>query len=555
MKPLSPPLTTAVEAATERLRLGDTAEVVRIAESFPAPERPVSLSLLGMQAAVLAGDLDAARAAGDRLLRQHPDDPLVAYTQGQLLALNDPEAGLGPLRSLVRRRPAEVQASFELARLLRWMDRYEECFDLLDEVLVTGRGLTTLLRYYQFWSTLAPNLDQTHYRQRFAQHVARHYPAVDAGFRRPLGRPRFVIGYLSGNLFMHPISTFIEPLLRCHDRKRFMVLVFSSTRNADEVTKALCGLVDVWFDVAGMDEHTLTKLIRDEGVDVLVDLDNHTRENQLGVLARRAAPVQMMAYGMNTTSGLSTMDYRLTDSNVDPSGTETAYTEALLRMPDLHIAYNSLVPLPDPTATPCLSNGYLRFGSFNHHGKLNRAQMREWASVLQVFPRSELLLVAIEDMIEREDLLRTLEASGVSRQRVQTVARVTQRELWRLIQSVDVALDSHPYGGGVTTALTLSLGVPVWTRCGQRAVSRVSTAILQALKLVDWICPPDSPMSAHVPPMLTDLAALSALRKQLPGRVAASPLGDHAGQTRRYEDAIYRMLAMRGASIPPRMLA
>lgn len=550
----NPSAAAAIESATESLRLGDVAAVLSTAESLPSGDRPAALGLLALQARVLSGELEAARDAGAVLLRTYPDDSLVAYTVGQLLALDDPEAGLAPLRALLRRRPADVQTRFELARLLRWLGRYDECFALLDEALGRGRGLTTLLRYYQFWSTLAPELDQRAYRERFAVHVARHYPAAERDFRPALGRPRFVIGYLSGNLFMHPISTFVEPLLRCHDRKRFMVLVFSSGAKRDEVTEALSGLADAWFDVATMDDAALTRLIRDEGVDLLVDLDNHTRENRLGVFARRAAPVQMMAYGMNSTSGLATMDYRLTDAVVDPVDAESAYTEALLRMPGLHIAYNPLVPLPGPTAAPAAKSGHLRFGSFNHHGKLNRSLLREWAAVLRAHPGSELLLVAIEDMIEREDLLRTLEAEGIARSRVQTIARVAQRELWQWIQSVDVALDSHPYGGGVTTALTLALGVPVWTRCGERAVSRVSTAILRAMGLDDWICPADRSLAESLPVALADVEALSAVRLSLPGRVAASPLGDHVGQTRRYEDTLYRMLAARGANIPARML-
>lgn len=555
MPPKNPSAAAAIESATESLRLGDVAAVLSKAASMPAGERPAALGLLALQARVLAGDLGLARDEADGLLQAHPDDSLVAYTVGQLRALDDPEAGLAPLRALLRRRPADVQTRFELARLLRWLDRYEECFALLDEALASGRGLTTLLRYYQFWSTLAPELEQRAYRERFAAQVSRHYPAPDRDYRPSLGRPRFVIGYLSGNLFMHPISTFVEPLLRCHDRKRFMVLVFSSAGKRDEVTDALSGLADAWFDVAGMDDAALTRLIRDEGVDLLVDLDNHTRENRLGVFARRAAPVQLMAYGMNSTSGLTAMDYRLTDAVVDPEGAEPAYTEALLRMPGLHIAYNPLVPLPGPTAAPAARRGHLRFGSFNHHGKLNRALMREWAAVMRAHPDSELLLVAIEDMIEREDLLRTLESAGVSRERVQTTARVTQRELWQSIQSVDVALDSHPYGGGVTTALTLALGVPVWTRCGERAVSRVSTSILRAVGLDDWICPADRPLAACTPAVLADVEALSALRLSLPGRVAASPLGDHAGQTRRYENTLYQMLAARGAKVPAHLLA
>lgn len=543
----------AVDSATEMLRSGDAEGVLTVAASVPRGERSPALLLLELQAQTLAGRLEVARDHGEQLLRAYPDDSLVAYSVGQLRALDAREAGLAPLRALLRRRPGDVQVRFELARMLRWLECYEECFELLDDALSTGFGLTKLLRYYQFWSTLCPELDEQRYCERFVAHVSRHYPLPDAGFSRTLGRPRFVIAYLSGNLYMHPISTFLEPLLRCHDRKRFMVLVFSATRERDEVTDALVRLADAWFDVAGMGDLALTELIRSEGVDVLVDLDNHTRENQLGVVARRAAPVQLMAYGMNSTSGLASMDYRLTDEMVDPVGAESGYTESLLRMPGLHMSYNPLVPLPDVTQTPALRHAHLRFGSFNHQGKLNRVQLREWAAVLRRFPGSELLLVAIEDMIEREDLLRTLESEGIARHRVQTVARVAQRELWDWIQSVDVALDSHPYGGGVTTALTLALGVPVWTRCGRRAVSRVSTAMLRSMGLDHWVCPDGVPLVGSIPAELTDLQALEELRQSLPGRVQRSPLGDHHGQTRRYEDTLYRMLAERGAAIPAKM--
>lgn len=266
-----------------------------------------------------------------------------------------------------------------------------------------------------------------------------------------------------------------------------MLLVFSSEQKEGVYYSHLESMVDVLYDVRSMSNPALLELIRGERVDVLVDLDHHTRGNRLWVFAQRAAPIQVTLYGLQTTTGLSAMDFRITDSRIDPDGAEIAYSESLLRADRAHFTHSLLAPPVSPVPSPCIRNGYITFGSFNDWRKINRSVVRAWAQLLLLVPDSRLILAGFDHVLASARLQRWITEEGVAWSRIELYGRVSPAFLHKLVQRVDLALDSWPYGGGVTSAMVLELGVPLASISGQRAVSRMGASMLQDLGLSELV--------------------------------------------------------------------
>ena len=384
--------------------------------------------------------------------------------------------------------------------------------------------------------------------QRFA---APHYPTSQA---EPLNddadRP-LRVGYVSGDLRRHPVAFFVEPVLRAHDRGQVTPVCYDTAGLDDDMNAHLRSLVPDWRDVADWSDEALAERIRDDRIDILVDLAGHTARNRLLVFARRPAPVQVTGIGYVTTSGLETMDYRLTDSLCDPGrGEDRFYSERLWR---LETGFNCYAPprgLPEPGAPPCLSGAALTFGCFNNLDKITAPVIEAWAEILHGLPDSRLLLKtkSLGEPAVREHLLAAFGDRGIAAERLELRDwSATLAEHFAAYAEVDIALDPFPYNGTTTTCEALMMGVPVVALRGGRHASRVSFSILARLGLEG--------LSATEPEAYVERAlalaarpdALAKLRAGLRQRLARSPLCDAERYARTLETA-YRGMWRRRCS-------
>lgn len=345
----------------------------------------------------------------------------------------------------------------------------------------------------------------------------------------PRERQRLKVGYVSADLRRHSVACFIEPLLRHHDRERFEVHCFYNYASGDDVTQRLFELADHWHEIAGMTDADVARRIRDNGIDILVDLAGHTADNRLGVFARKPAPVQITWLGYLCTTGLQAMDYRLCDSRTDPPGlAETWQVETPLRLPDSQWCYSPQVELPLPTSLPFLRNGYWTFGSFNQESKLDGGALHAWAGILRALPESRLRAVGVScDMVE-ERIRRILSEHSIAAERVEIIGRIPIEEYFAAYRDVDIALDTFPYNGATTTCDALLMGVPVVSVAGNRAIARGGVSLLTTVGLQDWIAPSPEALAEIVGAQVADPRRLAALRRDLPDRMRASALMDGA---------------------------
>jgi len=356
--------------------------------------------------------------------------------------------------------------------------------------------------------------------------------AIDEHPNKPDPSRKLRIGYVSADFRMHSVAYFIEPILARHNHEQFEVICFADELKSDEVTGRLQAYADRWHRITGWDHDRVIRLVREEQIDILIDLGGHTGPNRLLVFASKPAPVQITYLGYPATTGLSTIDYRITDAVADPPGmTERFFAETLLRLPDCFLCYcmpASAAPVV-ASAPPASKNKRITFGSFNNIVKVSPRVLGLWARILQDVSNSRLVLKArgLDDPPTRQAILDRLKKFGVAVDRVDLWARhATLAEHLASYGQIDIALDTYPYHGTTTTCEALIMGVPVISLAGETHVSRVGASLLTTVGHPELIAETDQQYIAKAVELAADLPRLSELRQKLRRDVLASPLAD-----------------------------
>ncbi|REK19561.1 MAG: tetratricopeptide repeat protein [Planctomycetota bacterium] len=417
---------------------------------------------------------------------------------------------------------------------------YRKAFELRPESPAAYSNLIYAMNFLPDYD--APTLFEEHlaWARKFAEPLTAATPPLEND-RTPDRRLR--IGYVSPHFRQHAVNFFTEPILLAHDHEQFEVYCYSSVLRPDDTTARLKGAADVWRDVGELGDEELAEMIRADHVDILVDLSGHMGWNRLVAFARRPAPVQVTYIGYQNTTGMSAMDYRLTDAQADPPGlTDRYYTETLERLPRCFFCYQPSES-PDITPLPALERGYVTFGYFNNTAKVIPAAVEAWLEVLRRVPDSRLLMLAHTGGYLEQHLHDLARSKGIDPGRLEIHDRRPRAEYLQLLQQADVSLDPFPFNGHTTTCDALWMGVPVVMLAGETYVSRFGGCALSHLGLERLITPSiDAYIEAAVG-LASDLPALDALRQDLRPRMAESALLDFQGFTRNLEAAYRRMWA------------
>jgi len=292
----------------------------------------------------------------------------------------------------------------------------------------------------------------------------------------------------------------------------------------------------------GMSDEALAKCIRDDGIDILVDLSGHTAHNRLPVFAWKPAPIQASWLGYVATTGLSEMDYYIADRYAVPESQDAQFVEKVWCLPESMICFTPPEFDIPASQTPAMANGYVTFGSFNNLTKMNDAVVALWADVLHNVPGSKILLNTrqLNDAAIRETTWRRFAAHGIGRERVMLEYITPRASSIAAYSRVDIALDPFPYNGGTTTAEALWMGVPVLTLAGDRLVGRMGVSQLSNVGLQDWIAEDAAEYVAKAK-YFAEISALTKLRAGLRQRVLESPLFDAPRFAAHFEQALRSM--------------
>jgi predicted O-linked N-acetylglucosamine transferase (SPINDLY family) len=350
------------------------------------------------------------------------------------------------------------------------------------------------------------------------------------------GRP-LRIGYVSPDFRGHPVGHLLVPLFTHHDRRQFEIVAYSDVRAPDASTETLKSLADQWCPTVGLSDAQVAERVRADRIDILVDLALHTAGNRLLVFARKPAPVQVTMLGLPATTGLATMDYRLTDAYLDPPGTsEIDYTECSIRLPHCFWVFQPPEEAPEPGALPALQNGFVTFGCLNQFAKVSPTALDLWVRILQAIPESRLVIQA-QPGSHLESVRDRFLQGGIAATRLEFVPRVPRADYFRRYLQLDLGLDPFPYNGHNCTIESLWMGVPVVTLAGRTAVARGGVSILSNAGLPELIARSTEEYVNIAVGLARDHERLAELRRGLRTRMLASPLTDGKGYTAAVEAA------------------
>ena len=351
---------------------------------------------------------------------------------------------------------------------------------------------------------------------------------------------RLKVGYVSPDMRAHSVASFFEPLLKAHSGEFVETYCYSSVPAPDKVTKRLQSLSHQWRDISLMNDTEIVKLILQDEIDILVDMAGHTAGNHLQIFLHKPAPIQITWLGYPNTTGLSMMDYRLTDDLTDPGDQDEFYTEKLYRLPDCFLCYQGLDSSPDVLVLPSIETGYITFGSFNNLAKMNEGVVELWSRVLDAVEGSHLLIKnpSLSDQVSRTRLIEQFEQQGISSKRVELLGLTPSREAHLdLYSKIDIGLDIFPYNGTTTTCEAMWMGVPVISLIGDRHAGRVGLSLLNATGLNELAANSKDDYIDIAKSMASDIDKLSRLRSELRDKMQNSILCDKNDFATKMENA------------------
>ncbi|KAF5954068.1 hypothetical protein HYC85_006924 [Camellia sinensis] len=409
------------------------------------------------------------------------------------------------------------------------IESYEQCLKIDPDSRNAGQNRLLALNYIHEGTD--DKLFEAH--RDWGRRFMRLYPQYTS-WENPKDPERpLVIGYVSPDYFTHSVSYFIEAPLVYHDYANHKVVVYSAVVKADAKTNRFRDKVlkkgGIWRDIYGIDEKKVASMVREDKVDILIELTGHTANNKLGMMACRPAPVQVTWIGYPNTTGLPTIDYRITDALADSPDTRHKYVEELVRLPECFLCYTPSPEAGPVSPTPALSNGFITFGSFNNLAKITTKVLQVWARILCAVPNSRLVVKCkpfCSDSV-RQRFLSTLEQLGLESQRVDLLPLILlNHDHMQSYALMDISLDTFPYAGTTTTCESLYMGVPCVTMGGSVHAHNVGVSLLSTVGLGHLVAKNEDEYAQLALKLASDVTALSNMRTGLRDLMSKSPLCD-----------------------------
>jgi len=503
-----------------------------------------------LEAVVLQPGYADALANLRRLLQEMAPD--TEETRDALMILgethsraNELDEAVDCMRRILERRPGDADAHILLGNVLRNQARHGEAIRHYEQAIAHDPNPVVAFQNLLFCMMCSPGFSAADLHARHREFARR--------FEQPLlgPRPAFAnardserrlrIGYFSPDFRANVVGHYMQPIFENHDRSRFEIHGYFAG-SGDAETRRIAALVDHWHEVRPLSDEHLVALMRGHQLDILVDLCGHSPGNRILAFARRVAPLQVNYLDYSATTGLSSMDYRLTTEYCDPRGiADQYYSEKLWRLKDTYWTYNPTVTLP-VAALPSQANGYVTFGSFNLYYRISGEVLDLWSRVLQAVPGSRLLIVSVARGSTQAALLERFGRAGIARERIEVHGVVSYEAYHQLIGSVDIGLAPFPYNGATTLMDCIWNGVPVVAKAGAETfATRLGCGVLASMGLDELIAADNDDYVRIAAGLASAPGRLSSLRQTLRGKLEHSPMRDFSGFTKALESA-YRAM-------------
>jgi len=428
-------------------------------------------------------------------------------------------------------RPNYAEAFNNLAGILKDQGRNEESLELVRKAVAAKPAAADMHSNLLFGLNCIAGADPAMITAEHRKWAARHAPELPAvRFSNTADATRTLrVGYCSPDLRDHSVSFFLEPLLASHTAGNVELVAYAEVRKDDAVTERMKQKFSLWRNTVGFSDSQFVEMVRNDKIDILIDLAGHTLNNRLTAMAHKAAPIQISYLGYPNTTGMSAIDYRITDPIADPAEHAALNVEELVHLPGGFLCYAPSADAPGVGALPASVKGHITFGSFNAIHKINDSAIELWCEILRAIPTAKLLLKCFQfnEQETRERYYGLFDKNQIARERVQIVTWEPARSNhYGLYNEIDIALDPFPYNGTTTTCEGLWMGVPALTLAGNSHVSRVGASLLHRVGLDEFVATTKADYVTKAVALAGNIQKLAAIRAGLRERMAASPLCD-----------------------------
>ncbi|MGO2149283.1 O-linked N-acetylglucosamine transferase, SPINDLY family protein [Halomonas sp.] len=336
------------------------------------------------------------------------------------------------------------------------------------------------------------------------------------------------IGLISDGFRGHPVGRMITSALENVSKAQIALYLYSTNNAIDGITQRLQAASEKWMSIQPLNDEQVAEQVASDKIDILIDLAGHNAGNRVLAVSRRPAPLQVKwVGGLINTTGLSAIDYLISDSVETPEGVDEEYVEKLIRLPNDYICY---VPPggyePEVGPLPARQNGYLTLGCFNNATKLNDVVLEQWAKLMDALPNSKLMLKSMQYKSEErcQKIRETMALHGIESSRLIIEGPSSHAELLDAYNKIDISLDPWPYSGGLTTCESFLMGVPVVTLPGPTFAGRHSATHLVNAGMPELVVTCWEEYKARVIDLASDLDSLAAIRQHLRQILLASPV-------------------------------
>ena len=449
------------------------------------------------------------------------------------------------VRKVLALKPDYINAHIGLGMLLKDQGRMQESMAALRRAIEIDPQEPSAHSSLLFVINCIPDMDPyerfaayQEFNQRFAVPLHKQWrPHTNA---RSTAR-RLRVGYVAAVFRAHACVMFLEPLLAHHDPERVELFAYAEQYELEDVvTDRYRTYFEHWRDTKDISDEQLADLIRHDQIDVLIDIAGHTKGHRLGAFARKPAPVSLHWLDSGYTTGLTAIDYYLTDAATAPAGCEALFSETPWRLPRTALIYRPLGYMGEVNALPALERGYVTFGTLTRAIRLNPRLIETWVRLLQRMPDSHLVINShnFSQPEVCELWLQRFEDLGIARERLEIGF---QSPVWSVLHGVDIALDCFPQNSGTTLFESLHMGLPFVSLAGTPSMGTQGASVLTAVGHPEWIAHSEDEYVDKLVALASDLPALARIRAGLRSEMQASALMDEPGFARDVEDAYFAM--------------
>jgi protein O-GlcNAc transferase len=496
------------------------------------------------------GRHEEAIASYNKAIELKPDFAEAYSNLGNALQeLGRHEESIASLNKAIELKPDFAEAHNNLGFTLHELGRdkeaiasFNKAIELKPDFSGPHNNKNFALNYTSSWSTAFVFEQHLEFEKQFGGSEVR--TSMNKVVNRCPKR-RLRIGYVSPDFRTHPVAYFFEPLLENHTSTAVETFCYYNDIKIDDITRRLTKYSDHWRSVVGVNDADVVELIKNDKIDILVDLAGHTANNRLLVFAQKPAPIQVTWLGYPNTTGLQAIDYRFTDIIADPIGeADKLHSEKLIRLGNGFQCYKGNKNVSVNTQLSSQRQGHITFGSFNNLTKVTPEVIKIWSMILKALPNSRLLLKAKQLEYSKDRYLDLFRQEDIAEDRIELHGSLANpNDHLALYNSIDICLDPFPFNGATTTCEALWMGVPVVTLAGDRHAGRVGASILTNVGLTRFIAQDIGSYIETAIKMASDTDYLQSVRQGLRERMQRSPLCDGRSFANEVESAYQKMWA------------